>query len=118
MDMVKNVFKLRTMSLALAIALMGLASAASAGDGGCVSCHVDALALNALLPERTENHPDIGVMVNTLPTDCAMCHAAGSPMALMEVIHSRHMGIACDSCHEVDAETGVPSSVKTSPKNW
>jgi len=118
MEKLRNVFKPGTISFALAIALISLTSAAMAGDEGCVTCHVDALALNTLVPERTENHPDIAAMVNTLPTDCAMCHAAGSPMALMEVIHSRHMGIACDSCHVVDAETGVPSSVKTSPKNW
>ena len=117
MDMVKNINKLRTMSFALAITLMSLTSAVVADEGGCVTCHVDALALNTLLPERIESHPDVGVMVNTLPTDCAMCHAAGTPMALMEVTHVRHMGIACDSCHVVDAETGVPSSVKTSPKN-
>jgi hypothetical protein len=104
--------------LALALVLVSLSGAVFAGDEGCVTCHAGPMALNTLLSERVPNHPDVGPMVNTLPTDCGMCHAKGTPMALMEIVHGRHEGVACDTCHVVDADTGMPSSTKTGAKNW
>jgi hypothetical protein len=104
--------------MALALAVVSLSGTVVAGDEGCVTCHAGPMALNTLLAERVPNHPDVGAMVNTVPTDCGMCHAKGTPMALMEIVHGRHEGVACDSCHVVDAETGMPSSTKTGAKNW
>jgi hypothetical protein len=118
MYLFKNVSKLMVMSLAIAFALVSLSGAVVAGDEGCVTCHAGPMALNTMLTQNIENHPDIGPMVNTVPTDCAMCHAKDSPTALMEVVHSRHEGVACDNCHVVDADTDVPTSVKTGAKNW
>lgn len=118
MNVVSKVSKLWLISVALVVALAGLSVTAVAGDEGCVTCHAGPMALNTLLPERVANHPDIGPMVNTIPTDCAMCHAKGSPMALMAVLHPKHEGVACDNCHVVDAETGAPTSLKTGAKNW
>jgi len=118
MDMIRNVSKLRMMSFALVFVLVSLSGAVVAGDEGCVTCHAGPMALNTLLTERVENHPDVGPMVNTVPTDCVMCHAKGTPLAMMEVVHGRHEAMACDSCHVVDADTGMPTSVKTGAKNW
>ena len=117
MDMIKSVFKLRVMSVALAVALMSLSAPVLAGDEGCVTCHAGPLALNALLPAKYPNHPDVGMMVNTVPTDCAMCHAKGTDKALMAIIHPKHEGVACDNCHVVD-DAGAPTGVKTGAKNW
>ncbi|NIP17777.1 MAG: hypothetical protein GWM87_06225 [Xanthomonadales bacterium] len=105
------------MSFALLIALAGLSGPVVAGDEGCVTCHAGPMALNTLLPAKVENHADISAMVNTIPTDCAMCHAKGTPLALMEIVHARHEGVGCDNCHVVD-ENGAPGAVKTGAKNW
>jgi hypothetical protein len=118
MDLDMKVYKLKVMSFALAVTLVSLSQAVFAGDEGCVTCHAGPMALNTLLTERIENHPDVGPMVNTVPTDCAMCHAKETPLAMMAVIHPKHEGMACDSCHVVDADTGMPTSVKTGAKNW
>jgi len=118
MDLLRNAFRMKMMPFALAFALVGLSGAAVAEDGGCVTCHAGPLALNTLLPQKVANHADIGPMVNTIPTDCAMCHAKETPMALMTIIHPRHEGVACDNCHVVDAESGMPSSIKSGAKNW
>jgi hypothetical protein len=118
MNIAKSVSKLRVMSFALVFALLSLSGTVVAGDEGCVTCHVGPMALNTLLTQNIENHPDVGPMVNTVPTDCAMCHAKGTPTALMEVVHGRHESVACDNCHVVDADTGMPTSTKTGAKNW
>lgn len=117
MDMVKKVSKLRIAFLVLAFALVSLSGSVTAGDEGCVMCHAGPLALNTLLPAKNENHPDVGMMVNTVPTDCAMCHAAGTEMALMALVHPKHEGVDCQNCHVVD-DAGVPTSIKTGAKNW
>ena len=113
-----KVYKLRMFSLALVLALFGLSGAVIAEDEGCVTCHVGPMALNTLLTERIENHMDVGPMVNTVPTDCLMCHASGSETALMEAIHAKHEGVGCDSCHVLDADSGMPAGLKTGAKNW
>ena len=115
--MVKKFSNLRVVFLALAFALVGLSGAVVAGDEGCVTCHAGPMALNTLLPAKNANHPDVGMMVNTVPTDCAMCHAKGTEMALMTLIHPKHEGVDCQNCHVVD-DSGVPSGVKTGAKNW
>jgi hypothetical protein len=56
-------------------------------------------------------------MVNTIPTDCAMCHQKGTEMALMGIVHAKHEGVDCASCHVVD-ENNMPTSNKTGAKNW
>lgn len=116
-----RVNKLRSlwmMSFVLALLLLVLPGITVAADEGCVTCHAGPLALNTLLPERVANHPDVSMMVNTVPTDCAMCHGKGTPLALMNIIHPRHEGITCDNCHVVDADSGAPSAIKTDAKNW
>lgn len=118
MDMVKNLRKLSMVSLALAFTLASFSGTVVAGDEGCVTCHAGPMALNTLLTQNVANHPDVGPMVNTVPTDCAMCHAKGSALALMDIVHKRHEGVACDNCHVVDAETGAPAALKTGAKNW
>jgi formate-dependent nitrite reductase cytochrome c552 subunit len=109
-------FNLRVMIVSLAFALVGLSGVAVAGDEGCVSCHMGPMALNEVLA-KVEGHPDVGMMVNTIPTDCAMCHAKDSDVALMGIIHPRHDGVDCQSCHVVD-ENNMPTGVKTGAKNW
>lgn len=118
MNAVMNVRKPGWMFVVLAFALLSLSGAAFAEDEGCVTCHAGPMALNTLLPERVEGHPDVGMMVNTVPTDCAMCHAKESPMALMGVVHGKHEGVTCDNCHVVDADSGMPASLKSGAKNW
>jgi len=117
MEILRKVGELRVLVLALAVALVGLAGAVNAGDEGCVSCHAGDMALSALLPARVANHPDISMMVNEVPTDCAMCHAKDSDMGLMGLIHPRHEGVDCGSCHVVD-ENNMPTAIKTGAKNW
>lgn len=117
MDMGNKFSKLRVTFFALALALVNLPVSAVAEDEGCVACHAGPMALNGLLTERVANHPDVSMMVNTVPTDCAMCHAAGTDLGLMNIIHPRHEGMACDSCHAVD-DSGAPASIKTGAKNW
>ena len=116
MDRVTGIFKV--VFIALALALAGLSGIATAGDEGCTTCHAGPMALNTLLAAKVENHPDIAAMVNTVPTDCAMCHAKGTPMALMEIVHARHEGVDCATCHVIDAESGMPTSTKAGAKNW
>jgi len=118
MAIVKTLRNPKAMIFMLVFALMSLPGAVAAGDEGCVTCHAGPMALNTLLPQKVEGHPDVGMMVNTVPTDCVMCHAAGTPLALMEVVHGRHEGVSCDNCHVLDAETGMPASIKSAPKNW
>jgi len=116
-----KVYKLRTFSFALILALFGLTGVVIAEDKGCVTCHAGEMALNTILTERVENHMDVGPMVNTVPTDCLMCHASGSETSLMEPLHSRHEGaegVTCDSCHELDADSGMPTALKAGAKNW
>lgn len=112
-----KLFNLRLAVAALALALVSLSGVVVAEDEGCVTCHAGEMALNALLPARNANHPDIGAMVNTVPSDCAMCHAAGTEMALMNLIHPRHEGVDCQNCHVVD-DAGAPTAIKTGAKNW
>jgi hypothetical protein len=113
----KKVCKFRVTIFALALALVSLSGVVTAGDEGCVTCHAGPMALNTMLSERVANHPDVGPMVNTVPTDCAMCHAAGTEMALMAIIHPRHEAVTCDNCHVMD-EASVPTGVKSGAKNW
>ena len=113
-----QVYKLRMFSLALILALFGLTGVVIADDEGCVTCHVGETTLNTLLPERVANHMNVGPMVNTVPTDCLMCHASGSETSLMAPLHSRHEGVTCDNCHVVDADSGMPTALKTGAKNW
>jgi hypothetical protein len=116
-DWVMKFFNLRVMVISLAFALVGLSGVVVAGDEGCVSCHAGPMALNELLAARFEGHPDVGMMVNTVPTDCAMCHAKDSDVSLMGIIHPAHDGMDCQSCHTVD-ENNMPTGVKTGAKNW
>lgn len=118
MNAVKSIQRLMLTSIVLVFALLSLPVTTSAEEGGCVTCHAGPLALNTLLPAKVAAHPDIGAMVNTIPTDCAMCHAKETEMALMGLIHPRHEGVACDNCHVVDADTGMPASIKSGAKNW
>ena len=118
MELVNYFRKLRTTTLSLVFALVSLSGAVSAGDEGCVTCHVGPMALNTLMPQKNANHPDVGAMVSTVPTDCVMCHAKETEMALMTVVHAKHEGIPCDGCHVVDAESGMPTSIKSGAKNW
>jgi hypothetical protein len=117
MDMEHAVCKPKVVLVVLALALAGLSGVVAAGDEGCVTCHVGPMALNQLLPARHENHPDVGMMVNTVPTDCAMCHAQGTERALMTIVHAKHESMGCDNCHVLD-EAGTPTGVKTGAKNW
>ena len=117
MDKFRKALKLPVTILALALALASLSGTVVAGDEGCVTCHAGPMALNTLLPAKYANHPDVGMMVNTIPTDCAMCHAKGTDKALMAIIHPKHEGVACDNCHVVD-DAGAPTGVKTGAKNW
>jgi len=117
MDKLRKTMKPSMLFLALVLALASLSGAAVAGDEGCVTCHAGPMALNALLPQKYPNHPDVGAMVNTVPTDCAMCHAKGSDKALMAIIHPKHEGVDCGNCHVVD-DAGAPTGVKTGAKNW
>jgi hypothetical protein len=117
MDMIKKIHILRVIGFALALALVSLSGAVTAADEGCVTCHAGPRALNTLMAAKIENHPDVGMMVNTIPTDCAMCHAKGSDKALMTIIHPRHEGVDCVNCHVVD-ENNVPTAIKTGAKNW
>ena len=116
MNLIGKAVNLKVVAFALALALVGLSSAVSAGDEGCVTCHAGPMALNELMA-KNEAHPDISMMVNTVPTDCAMCHAKGTEMALMAVIHPKHEGVDCANCHVVD-ENNMPTGVKTGAKNW
>ena len=109
--------KLRVMVFSLAFALAGFAGVVAAGEEGCVSCHAGPMAINELLTAKVPNHPDVGAMVNTIPDDCAMCHAKDSEMALMALIHPRHEGVDCQNCHVVD-ENNMPTGVKSGAKNW
>lgn len=107
---------LKIIILGLALLTLGLSGSIQAGDEGCVTCHVGPMALNELLA-KNEAHPDVSAMVNTIPTDCAMCHQKGSEMALMGIVHAKHEGVDCASCHVVD-ENNMPTSNKTGAKNW
>jgi hypothetical protein len=118
MYLIKNAIKIGLTTTTLLFVLAGLSTTVIAGDEGCVSCHAGPLALNTLVTERVENHADVGPMINTVPNDCLMCHAKGSPMGLMEAIHTRHEGVSCDSCHVIDADSGMPSALKSGAKNW
>jgi hypothetical protein len=117
MDKFRKALQTRTVFVALAAILVSLSGPVMAGDEGCVTCHAGPMAFNTLLPAKYANHPDIGAMVNTIPTDCAMCHAKGTDKALMAIIHPKHEGVSCDSCHVVD-DAGAPTGVKTGAKNW
>jgi nitrate/TMAO reductase-like tetraheme cytochrome c subunit len=106
----------KMMILSLALIAIVLSGSIQAGDEGCVTCHVGPMALNELLA-KNEAHPDVSAMVNTIPTDCAMCHQKGTEMALMGIVHAKHEGVDCTSCHVVD-ENNMPTSNKTGAKNW
>jgi len=115
--MMAKLFNLKFAVIALALALASLSGVVVAEDEGCVTCHAGPMGLNELLPAKNANHPDISGMVNTVPTDCAMCHAAGTDMALMNLVHPRHEGVDCVNCHAVD-EAGAPTAIKSGAKNW
>lgn len=101
---------------------------------GCVSCHTGAggnfpLKLNAVVG-AIANHPKVDALVKNAPTDCGMCHKAGTKAgALSLVVHKAHFakkaesrfvrffGGACLNCHAVDPATGA-AGVKSGPKNW
>ena len=117
MDRIK---KLRIVFFALAFTLASLPGAVGAHDGGCVTCHTGDLGLNVLL-QKVEAHPDVGPMVNTVPTDCLMCHAKGAPAALSAIVHKAHFAndpaMSCSSCHAMNVETGE-ATLKSGAKNW
>ena len=112
--------KLRIIFFSLAFALASLPGVVGAGDDGCVSCHAGDLGLNVLL-QKVEAHPDVGPMVNTVPTDCLMCHAKGAPAALSAIVHKAHFaadpGMSCTACHAMNVETGEATQ-KSGAKNW
>ena len=112
--------RLRVGFIALAFALASFPLVVGAADEGCVSCHAGELSLN-LLMKKFEVHPPVEMMVNTVPDDCLMCHAAGSELALSKIAHKAHLatdsGMNCTSCHAMNAETGE-ATVKSGAKNW
>ena len=92
-----------------------LPGAANAEDEGCVSCHVDGLSLNVVLG-NVQGHPNISAMMKTIPTDCVMCHAKGTPKALSVILHKAHL-MTCTFCHSMNPETGE-AGLKSGAKNW
>ena len=112
--------KLRIGLIALAFALASLPGIVGAGDEGCVSCHAGDLGFNVLM-QKVEAHPDVSMMINTIPTDCLMCHAGGTPAALSVIVHKAHFAanpvMSCTSCHAMNAETGE-AALKSGAKNW
>jgi len=102
---------------------------------GCTDCHRLAgegrdYRLNVSLKEM-EDHPDITMIVNTLPQDCAMCHQKGSDAGeLSMVLHKAHYHDPkvenhfieyyqgeCLNCHFLDLKTG-DMKIKGGAKNW
>jgi len=112
--------KLRAILIVFAFALMGFPGMASAGDEGCVTCHAGELSLN-LVMKKFEVHPPVEMMVNTVPTDCLMCHGEGSDLALSTIVHKAHFAadaeMSCTTCHTMNAETGE-ATLKSGAKNW
>ena len=101
---------------------------------GCVDCHVDAgggndTRMNVVL-KGFPDHPDVGVIMNTLPDDCYMCHKeGGAESPITRITHQQHFESpgdndfitkyegSCLACHSVDINTGEVT-VKSGPKNW
>ena len=103
-----------------------------AHPNGCIDCHRSAGAndyrLNVSL--KAAGHPDITAMVKTVPTDCAICHKANTPLqAISQQVHKAHYqnpsenhfvtaySGECLACHTLNTATGV-MTVKSAPKNW
>jgi hypothetical protein len=95
---------------------------------GCVQCHTGESGLDALL--KSLNHADVSAMMNTVPTDCLMCHKEdGAAGALSLITHKQHFGnpssnkfvadhgAACLACHGLNLQTGE-ITVKEGAKNW
>ena len=113
--------------------LPGLVSADPFGKG-CVDCHkvqTDGkdLRVSAVL-KGVKNHPNITSIVKNLPTDCTMCHKAGTTAKELNIVlHKVHYELKADSafvksyggeclnCHLFDATT-FEMKVKSAPKNW
>lgn len=100
---------------------------------GCVDCHVDEggndRRISVVLKSFPE-HPDVGVIMNTLPDDCYMCHKVGGAEApINQITHKQHFENpgdnefitkyegTCLACHTVDLNTGKVTA-KSGPKNW
>ncbi len=101
---------------------------------GCVDCHKPQTGgtdyrLNVSL-KQVPKHPDVASLVRNVPTDCAICHKAGTAAkALGVVVHKSHYeargesafvktyGGECLSCHTLNATT-FAMTVKVAPKNW
>ena len=101
---------------------------------GCVDCHKTQTGgadyrLNVSL-KQVAKHPDITNLVKNLPTDCAMCHKAGTAARSLDVVvHKSHYeakgdgvfvknyGGDCLSCHTLNTTT-FAMTVKVAPKNW
>jgi hypothetical protein len=101
---------------------------------GCIDCHKTQAGgtdtrLNVTL-KTVAKHPDIARVVRNVPTDCAICHKAGSgPKGVDIVVHKSHYeargegvfvktyGGDCLSCHALSL-TSFEMTVKSAPKNW
>ena len=108
--------KLITFGFGLVLLVFILSGTIQAGDEGCVTCHAGPMALNEILA-KNEAHPNVSAMINTVPTDCAMCHQKDTGMALKGIVHDKHEGFDCASCHLVD-ENNMPTGNKAGAKNW
>lgn len=100
---------------------------------GCIDCHKIEGSNNYTLPaelKKFPNHPDITNVVKNVPTDCLMCHRAGTTAGpLSQRLHKVHyqnpttnhfissFGGDCLNCHTLDLKTGV-MGVKSGPANW
>ena len=101
---------------------------------GCVDCH-KILANKqdyrlTISLAQVKGHPDITKIVKKVPSDCAMCHKAGSNApALNTLVHKVHYSQplenpfiatykgSCLNCHSLDAASGE-MKVKSGQSNW
>ena len=125
---------MRMRTLALSIACLALPAAVGYADDfpqGCVDCHAEEMEagdfrLGVLL--EAFGHPSVDDL-ETIPTDCAECHAPDEDVALGVIVHQIHFdepdsntfvteyGGDCRHCHVMDAAEGK-AVVKSGPKNW
>ena len=102
---------------------------------GCVDCHKlqpdgkSDFRLNVGL-KAVSGHPDVTSIVKNVPTDCAMCHKAGTKANELNIrVHEAHYGAKgdttfvksyggeCLNCHVLNTTT-FEMKVKSAPKNW
>ena len=100
---------------------------------GCVDCHKALGKEDDRLPVllgKIKDHPDVTRIVKKVPTDCMICHKAGSKVAPLNIfLHKVHYANpagnafvttnkgSCLNCHSLDAASGE-MKIKSGPSNW